>query len=61
MMNIKCLNDILKLKPAKLERASDEEIMKELRKPIHKPNTDTIYCGIEFAEKFEWALNNGTH
>jgi hypothetical protein len=58
MMEIKCLNDIRKIKPAKLERAGDEEIRRALNKPFRKPNTDTIYCGVEFAGRFQWALKD---
>jgi len=29
----------------------------ELSKPWRKPNTDVIYCGIEFGEKFNASLN----
>jgi len=34
----------------------NEAIKKAFSQPFRKPNTDKIYCGIEFAEKFNEAM-----
>jgi len=55
-MEMKTLNDIFQLKPHNIGEVTPEEIREALNQPLKKPNTDKIYCGIEFAEKFNEAM-----
>jgi len=40
----------------KLTAPTKEELGREFGSPWRKPNTDTIYCGIELAEKLKKEL-----
>ena len=40
----------------KLTAPTKEELEREFGSPWRKPNTDTIYCGIELAEKLKKEL-----